>query len=322
MRHHRSLRGALTLAVLLLAALACNMPGANNGVGEADSTATALALTGGPVQTLVGGGTPVSTSQVGSTPTNPPANSTATNTSAPQQCIVTIETAALNVRRGPSIYHEILRVLGEGATAVVTGRNNDSSWWQIEGQGWVSAAYVETSGNCSGIAVASFPPAPPTLTPSRTPTATATSTLTPTVITPTVTNTPSTPTLPPAASFNYTFSYVSMWSCGLEVYATFQVNNTGTVPLEWARLRVEGPPGTQLSQRNDNTPFKATATQPVTSCATPGAESLAASSSAYVYVSLGLLGVAEDTAGVATFRFCSQNNEGGTCLDKIINFTW
>lgn len=321
MRHHRSLRGALLLAILMLAALACNMPGANNGVGEADSTATALALTGvGPVQTLTGGAT--QNPQGESTPTNPPANSTATNTAAPQQCIVTNTAPALNVRRGPSIYHEILRVMGQGATGVVTGRNNDTSWYQIDGTGWVSGAYVDTSGNCSGIAVASFPPAPPTLTPSHTPTSTPTLTLTPTVITPTITNTPITPTLPPAASFNYTFSYISMWSCGLEVYGTFQVNNTGTVPLEWGRLRVEGPPGTQISQRNDNTPFKATATQAAATCATPGAESLAAGSSAYVYVSLGLLGVAEDTSGVATFRFCSQNNEGGTCLDKIINFTW
>jgi hypothetical protein len=109
----------------------------------------------------------------------------------PQACTVRANTD-LNVRQGPSTAYAILRILPIGQQGAVTGHNGDRSWWQIDGSGWVSAPFVTSSGDCTGIQFASYPTPPPV---TATPTATATTSgATPTSGTPTITGTPGTAT--------------------------------------------------------------------------------------------------------------------------------
>ncbi|MGF1503665.1 MAG: SH3 domain-containing protein [Anaerolineae bacterium] len=115
--------------------------------------------------------------------------------SEPEPCVARAN-VDLNVRQGPSVAYPILRVLGIGQQAPVTGHNGDRSWWQIDGSGWISAPYTSVSGDCESVQVASFPPPPQggqggdhTATPSYTPTGGVTVTPTYTA-TPTYTGTP------------------------------------------------------------------------------------------------------------------------------------
>ncbi|MCZ7544180.1 MAG: SH3 domain-containing protein [Anaerolineae bacterium] len=104
---------------------------------------------------------------------------------------------AVNIRSGPTTGHPIIGAGNPGMVLLVTGRNFDASWWQVnlDGRaGWVSNQIerVITEGDCSAIALASFPP-PPTPTPTSTSTSTPTPTLTPSptvTVTPTWTETP------------------------------------------------------------------------------------------------------------------------------------
>lgn len=312
----------LPVIALLIAALACNAPTGPDTQAETATAQFATALAGGTTGTPIAGAT-TNTTQIANTPTNPPANSTATNTAAPQQCVVTAKTA-VNIRNGPSTFHPILRILAEGATGVVTGRNSDTSWWQIDGSGWVSAPYVTTSGPCTGISVASYPPAPPTNTPpptatytptiTNTPTNTATSTGTVTV-TATYTNT--------AAPVDFTVAFVSpIKDCGPAKYASISISNIGTNAIESVTVDAEGPVGTDVGAvAFPNTPFKGTASEGLPGCAAPGATNLAPATGAYIYVALSSVPTT-GTAGKATITACSAENGGGTCVTKSITFNW
>lgn len=75
-----------------------------------------------------------------------------------------ITTAPVNLRTGPGTNYSIILVMPAATKVVVTGRNADSSWYQVVyngQQGWSSAAYLRTS--CvDGVPVVntSTPPAP------------------------------------------------------------------------------------------------------------------------------------------------------------------
>ena len=77
----------------------------------------------------------------------------------------------LNVRSGPGTNYNVLGVLRPGDQAEITGRNADSTWWQIEyatapqGSGWVSAAYVKAE-NFDQVPVVGAPAPPSNPTPS------------------------------------------------------------------------------------------------------------------------------------------------------------
>ncbi|MEA3337979.1 MAG: endo-1,3-alpha-glucanase family glycosylhydrolase [Chloroflexota bacterium] len=68
----------------------------------------------------------------------------------PDHAAVRVETAALNVRSGPSIAAEQLAQLPAGRMLPVTARLADDSWWQVccvnLRYGWVSADYVQPVG--------------------------------------------------------------------------------------------------------------------------------------------------------------------------------
>jgi hypothetical protein len=116
--------------------------------------------------------------------TNPPAEATlpptvapeATATPVPEQALLTANTNA-NVRNGPGTNYYVIGALSEGQTAVVTGRNADSSWWQIgfqDGTAWIANVVVTANAQAFNAPVVNAPPPPPTNTPAP-PTATATS---------------------------------------------------------------------------------------------------------------------------------------------------
>jgi hypothetical protein len=81
------------------------------------------------------------------------------------------ETSAnrINVRTGPSTDYPAVSQLEPGQEAPVTGRNADSSWWQISladgAAGWVYGELVAFSGDNGAVAVVEAPPPPPTATP-------------------------------------------------------------------------------------------------------------------------------------------------------------
>jgi lipoprotein-anchoring transpeptidase ErfK/SrfK len=68
--------------------------------------------------------------------------------------------AGVNVRRGPSTYHEKFAFLEPGTRAAVTGHYND--WWQIDVDGEVGWVYggIVTVQNGENVAIASEFPAP------------------------------------------------------------------------------------------------------------------------------------------------------------------
>lgn len=74
----------------------------------------------------------------------------------------------VNVRSGPDTNYPVLVVAPPGATGEVSGKNSDSSWWQVklstqysaDGFGWVSADWVYTQ-NTENVPIVAAPPAPP-----------------------------------------------------------------------------------------------------------------------------------------------------------------
>jgi len=311
MRKSRSLVVLMVIASLAIAALACNAPSAPN---TTDATVTAAAQTQAALAALPSATVAIEgTADLTQAAQIPPTSNVPTNTAAPQQCQVTANTS-VNIRTGPSTFHPILGILQNGVNAPVTGRNNDTSWWQINGNSWVSAPFVTTSGNCNSVPVAAFPPAPPTFTPTATATNTPTATFTPTF---TATFTPTTET--PDVDFNV--SYVSSWTCSGIGRASFSITNTGGLTLESLRYDLEGPIGTHLNGANQDTPFKASATSPDATCAQAGTESLAAGSSAFLQLVVNPPAPG-GTDGRLILKVCSENAKAGTCTEKTFDFTW
>ena len=88
-------------------------------------------------------------------------------TIAQEQPLVTASTNA-NVRGGPGTNYPVVGALLEGKSAVVTGRNTDSSWWQISFQGkaaWIANIVVNANSQAHNAPVVSAPTPPATNTP-------------------------------------------------------------------------------------------------------------------------------------------------------------
>ncbi|MBI5668035.1 MAG: SH3 domain-containing protein [Chloroflexi bacterium] len=67
----------------------------------------------------------------------------------------TVDTARLNVRRGPGPEYDEVRQLSRGQAITIIGRNDDGSWVQLDSadQQWVNAQYVIINGNVSTLPV-------------------------------------------------------------------------------------------------------------------------------------------------------------------------
>lgn len=92
---------------------------------------------------------------------NPNALDPTTGVSTGAACTVRVTINNLNLRAGPSTDYDSLAKLGVGEDLTVTGRNGDMSWYKIKrgnsGTGWVSARYVEPTGDCSRAPVVPAP---------------------------------------------------------------------------------------------------------------------------------------------------------------------
>ncbi len=124
--------------------------------------------------------------------TSPPAEATAPPTAPPEASatpsvepgMVTANVNA-NVRNGPGTNYYVIGTLAQGESALVTGRNADSSWWQISfggGVGWIANSVASANGQAYNAPVVGAPPPPATNTP----------------VPPTATPTPLAPTNTPA----------------------------------------------------------------------------------------------------------------------------
>lgn len=82
----------------------------------------------------------------------------------------------VNLRSGPGTNYPKVGALPVGKSLEITGRNNDSTWWQVSttgGLAWIAASVTTASNVDNSIPVvqASPPPQPPTATPAPQPTA-------------------------------------------------------------------------------------------------------------------------------------------------------
>jgi uncharacterized protein YraI len=145
--------GAGQMAASRIVAVQVQMP------GQASPTPSE----GSPAPSLTPG---VATPEPGSTPTIPAATQPpATATSASP--LVTANLDA-NVRSGPGTNYSIVGGLAEGESALVTGRNAGTSWWQISYEGrsaWIANSVVTANTLAFNAPVVEAPPPPATNTP-------------------------------------------------------------------------------------------------------------------------------------------------------------
>lgn len=145
----RHLRPLVSIALLIvITALACNMPTAGAPAGE-----TTVSETPSPTFTAI--------SAAGSETPTP------TATTAVEACAPTVTTTTLaNVRNGPGQVYAVIGNIPQGGSANVAGRNSDGTWWYIEfagGQGgyaWISTQVTTSACIPSTLAIIAAPPTP------------------------------------------------------------------------------------------------------------------------------------------------------------------
>ncbi len=96
----------------------------------------------------------------GPVPNDSPAVPTATVPPSTGSQVSGVTTDILNIRAGPGINYAILGQLKQGEAVTIVGKSQDGLWWQIR-RGWVSATYIQVSGDISPVPV-STPRAAPT----------------------------------------------------------------------------------------------------------------------------------------------------------------
>jgi hypothetical protein len=134
-------RALIAFHVLMVAALACNMPG-----GSPPATPTAAVP---PTETA----TPA-----------PLATATITVTASPTVPLVSVSQST-NCRNGPSTAFDIVFVLNPGTKAEVVGKNTALNYWIIKvpggsGQCWLWGQYATVEGNIAALPEFSSPPTP------------------------------------------------------------------------------------------------------------------------------------------------------------------
>ncbi len=158
-------RVLIAFNILLIAMLACNLPGGQVSSLAATITAQALTLQA-PSSTPASPGTPA-----------------AAFTDTPSVPEVSV-TSVTNCRTGPSTAYDLVFTMNPGQIAQVVGKNTPTNYWIINnpigGTCWLWGQYAVVSGNTS--ILPEYPP-PPTPTPkfTRTPKPTSTPKFTPTL---------------------------------------------------------------------------------------------------------------------------------------------
>ena len=290
----------------LLALSACNFPGASSEPSQpaVEAIYTAAALT---LQAQLTAN--VGTQQPAATPTSPlPSDTpqpplpsqtptsmfTETPTFTPTSAIPMISASvATNCRLGPStLYAPPVGVLDVGVRAEVHGRNETSTWWYISNPGrpgqfcWVWGETTRIEGSTAGLPIITPPPLPPT----------PTSTSTPGVV--------------------FTAAYDSVHDCLAVRTAIFKITNSGGSDLHSMSLKIEdlNTSTVLFGPHTSDAPFMATNSE-----CPEGGDRLPAGSTYYVGGTLGP-GNAGHTAR-ATIKLCTLNALGGTCVERIVEFT-
>ncbi len=171
----------------------------SEALAEVEATPTVIpAATNTPTTVIFETATPSPTPTTASTAVS--SSSPTATTATTQNVPLVTSLVRLNVRLGPTTDYPVIGVLELNNSALITGRNDSSTWWQIEYQsdrgnrGWVSASsQFSTASNVESIPVVSAPPLETLVT----------STPTPDPATPTPTPTPTSDALKPTI---YTFT--------------------------------------------------------------------------------------------------------------------
>jgi len=275
------------IGALLLAALACNLPGGTAPTQpEPGAAATAIAQTviAAVSQTLVPSATlPVLFSETpADTPTPSPTLSPTlffTATSAVPMISVSMDT---NCRVGPGVVYDLVGGLFVGQTAQVYGKNPAGTFWYIRlpnNSGtfcWVTGQYASIAGDTSLLPVYTPPPTPT-----------------------------------PMPSFE--FAYSSLDSC-VGWWADLKIKNTGALAfLSYA-----------LTVKDLNTSVTLTASAngfaDVNGCLT---STTVASVDPGKVVILSAPAFAYNPSGHrirATLKLCTKNGLGGICVTNVITF--
>jgi len=144
MRNHR----AILLLVCALLMMACNFP-----------LFAPTGQTPAPTSSLP---TSVSTPAFPPSPTFTLTPTLSPTPSAPQ---LTPKSPVVNCRSGPNVAYASLDTINSGQTAIIAGRNDDSTWWYVHDPNntsvfcWVAASVSTTSGNLSNLPVIPAPSA-------------------------------------------------------------------------------------------------------------------------------------------------------------------
>jgi uncharacterized protein YraI len=177
-------RSGIALAFLLLITTGLAACGAETPAASAPpATAEEVSLLTDPEQATAEATeipptfTPTPSPQPTATDTPLPPSPTATPSPTPEpEPVVTVNetlTTQINVRAGPGTNYPIVARFEPGQAAIVTGRNADESWWQVnlagteepEANGWVFGELVTLSGDNETIPLTEAPPPPPPSTP-------------------------------------------------------------------------------------------------------------------------------------------------------------
>lgn len=98
-------------------------------------------------------------------PIDIPLTATPDMTATPGQAMVSATDRDVNCRFGPSTKYSPTDALLKGKTVPITGKTDDSSWWQVDGPSYgggkcfVSASVTQTSGDLSTVPVVQAPQA-------------------------------------------------------------------------------------------------------------------------------------------------------------------
>jgi uncharacterized protein YraI len=137
-----------------------------------DTVAPAPSPAPEPTSTPTATSVPTATPAPTSTPTAT-ATATLTPTVAPTPTLaeaVAVGVQTANLRGGPGTAYSVAGQIAAGDRFVITGKNTDGSWWQIEQAGgssaWVLATLVQTEGPIDAVAIAENIPTPPQAAPS------------------------------------------------------------------------------------------------------------------------------------------------------------
>jgi len=204
-------------------------------------------------------------------------------------------TTDTNCREGPGVVYDIVGYLLVGKEVPVLGRLKGGGWWYIQHptqsneRCWVWSSSTEVEGDTSDLPYIDPPPTP---TPSPTNTST------------------------PFAAFSASFSNVhNCGGAGMQI--TYQVGNTGNMAFESARIDfTDVSQGTSSwSQFNTLTFFPTAA-----SCPGSAVESMGPGSTYFIMHGPATLTPLPGDTMQATLKLCTENNLGGTCVNRTLNY--